>query len=52
MGDNPVIEQVMVLFLIMIVGMIAAKRGIINEEETVVRTAVVHYITIFSGAIL
>jgi predicted permease len=45
LGDNPVIEQVMVLFLIMIVGMIAAKRGIINKEVRKRLSELLLYIT-------
>lgn len=45
MGNNPVVEQVIVLFLIMIVGMIAAKRDIINEEVRKKLSELLLYIT-------
>ena len=45
MGNNPVVEQVMVLFLIMIVGMVAAKQDIINEEARKKLSELLLYVT-------
>ncbi|NLI60458.1 MAG: AEC family transporter, partial [Clostridiales bacterium] len=45
MGSNLVFEQVMVLFLIMIVGMIATKRNIIDEQARKKMSELLLYIT-------
>ncbi len=45
MGNNPVVEQVFVLFLTMIVGMIAAKQNIIDDHARKKLSELLLYIT-------